>query len=62
MFISKEPLLREPIPYSGSLDRYESFDVTTPIGREFPKLQVSEILEDDVKIRDLGVLGNNILT
>ncbi|KAF8850797.1 alpha-ketoglutarate-dependent sulfonate dioxygenase [Acephala macrosclerotiorum] len=44
-----------PLKYSGSLDEYENFDVTSVIGREFPKLQLSEILEDDVKIRDLAI-------
>ncbi|KAI1385000.1 taurine catabolism dioxygenase [Hypoxylon trugodes] len=45
-----------PLKYSGSLDSYEQFDVTKVIGREFPKLQLSEILHDDTKIRDLAVL------
>lgn len=47
----------EPLEYSGSLDNYESFDVTSVIGREFPKLQLTELLADDVKIRDLAILG-----
>lgn len=46
-----------PLKYSGSLDSFESFDVTAVIGREFPGLQLSEILHDDEKIRDLAVLG-----
>lgn len=46
-----------PLEYSGSLDHYDSFDVTSVIGREFPKLQLSEILHDDQKIRDLAILG-----
>ncbi|KAH6670430.1 hypothetical protein B0J14DRAFT_670766 [Halenospora varia] len=46
----------EPLEYSGSLDNYESFDVTSVIGREFPKLQLTELLADDVKIRDLAIL------
>jgi len=45
-----------PLEYSGTLDHYESFDVTSVIGREFPKLQLSEILNDDAKIRDLAIL------
>lgn len=48
----------KPLKYSGSLDEYESFDVTSVIGREFPKLQLSEILEDDAKIRDLAITGD----
>lgn len=48
-------LKREPLTYSGSLDEYESFDVTNVIGREFPHLQLSQILHDDRKIRDLAI-------
>lgn len=47
----------KPLTYSGSLDAYESFDVTNVIGREYPKLQLSEILADDSKIRDLAIQG-----
>jgi hypothetical protein len=46
-----------PLEYSGSLDHYDSFDVTSVIGREFPKVQLSEILHDDQKIRDLAIIG-----
>ncbi|KAK3631164.1 hypothetical protein LTR22_021171 [Elasticomyces elasticus] len=48
---------REPLKYSGSLDEYESFDVTNVIGKEFPALQLSQILSDDTKIRDLAITG-----
>lgn len=46
-----------PLKYSGSLDNYEHFDVTAVIGREFPKLQLSEVVNDDTKIRDLAITG-----
>lgn len=46
-----------PLSYSGSLDAEDQFDVTAVIGREFPKLQLSDILKDDNKLRDLAVLG-----
>jgi hypothetical protein len=49
--------LPTPPKYSGSLDQYTSFDVTKVIGREFPDLQISDILEDDAKIRDLAITG-----
>ncbi|KAI0378110.1 taurine catabolism dioxygenase [Hypomontagnella monticulosa] len=45
-----------PLKYSGSLDSYNQFDVTKVIGREFTNLQLSEILHDDTKIRDLAIL------
>jgi len=46
-----------PLKYLGSLDSFEHFDVTGVIGREFPKLQLSQILDDDIKIRDLAITG-----
>ncbi len=49
--------LPAPLKYSGSLDTYEHFDTTAVIGREFPTLQLSHILHDDAKIRDLAILG-----
>ncbi|KAK3370407.1 hypothetical protein B0H63DRAFT_552368 [Podospora didyma] len=48
--------LSGPLTYSGSLDSYAQFDVTSVIGRELPTLQLSEILYDDTKIRDLAIL------
>lgn len=54
---STQSRLSGPLAYSGSLDPYDQFDVTAVIGREFPKLQLSEILNDDDKIRDLAILG-----
>lgn len=50
-----------PLEYSGTLDHYESFDVTSVIGREFPKLQLTDILNDDAKIRDLAITGTSRL-
>jgi hypothetical protein len=46
-----------PLKYSGSLDIYEHFDSTSVIGREFLKLQLSQIIDDDAKIRDLAITG-----
>ena len=54
---SSSSRLTGPLKYGGSLDAEEQFDVTNVIGREFPKLQLSEILHDDTKIRDLAILG-----
>ncbi|KAK4624506.1 Alpha-ketoglutarate-dependent dioxygenase oryG [Fulvia fulva] len=47
---------KAPLIYSGSLDHYKSFDPTNVIGRELPDLQLSDILGDDSKIRDLAIL------
>ncbi|KAL1963591.1 hypothetical protein VTN77DRAFT_8036 [Rasamsonia byssochlamydoides] len=48
-------LIREPLKYSGSLDEYRSFEVTPVIGTEFPEVQLTDILDDDNKIRDLAI-------
>ncbi|ORY56369.1 uncharacterized protein BCR38DRAFT_451187 [Pseudomassariella vexata] len=48
--------LTVPLTYSGTLDEYNQFDVTSVIGREFPDLQISEIIHDENKIRDLAIL------
>jgi hypothetical protein len=55
--VAAQSALKEPLKYSGSLDEYKSFDVTKVIGREFPDLQISDILHDDRKIRDLAITG-----
>lgn len=51
-----------PLKYSGSLNNYEHFDVTAIIGREFPKVQLSEIVNDDTKLRDLAITGKIIMS
>lgn len=56
--ITQSPSFPAPLQYTGSLDEYESFDVTSVIGREFPKLQISDILSDEKKIKDLAILGS----
>jgi hypothetical protein len=52
----KARLQRLPLEYSGSLDKYGFTDLTAAIGREFQSLQLSEIVNDDTKIRDLAIL------
>jgi hypothetical protein len=52
-------LAKRPLEYSGSLDGYKSFEVTNIIGREYPELQLSDILHDDNKIRDLAITGRS---
>lgn len=55
-----KPALPKPIPYTGSLDKYESFEVTPNIGSEFSSdLQLTDLLSADNAdelIRDLAVL------
>lgn len=50
-------LIREPLKHSGSLDESRSFEVTPVIGTEFPELQLTDILDDNNKIRDLAITG-----
>ena len=49
--------LDKPLEYTGSLDQYKSFEVANVIGREYPDLQLNEILADNTKIKDLAVIG-----
>lgn len=49
---------REPLKLSGALDRFESFDVTPIIGREFVDANLADILRapnSDDLIRDLAI-------
>lgn len=50
-------LLREPLKYSGALDQFRSFDYAPAIGTEYPDLQLTDILDDDAKLRDLAITG-----
>ena len=54
-------LTKTPIQLTGALDKFESFDVTPVIGKEFPKANLAQWLEApnaDELIRDLAVTGN----
>jgi len=61
----KSGLVNEPprqrLKYSGSLDCFERFDVTTVIGTEFfPGVQLAQLLvapNSDDLLRDLALLG-----
>ncbi|KAG5362019.1 Alpha-ketoglutarate-dependent sulfonate dioxygenase [Yarrowia sp. C11] len=52
-------LKKQPIKYTGSLDKYDHFEVTPNIGEEFSSVQLSSLLESDdyeTLVRDLAVL------
>lgn len=52
---------RTPLQLSGALDKYESFDVTPAIGREFPRANLVEWLNapnSDELLRDLAITSN----
>ena len=55
-------LIRKPLSDSGSLDKYRHFEVTPVIGTEFPDVQLSDLLQDDTKIRDLAITGKRETT
>lgn len=60
-----DQLIREPLKYSGSLDKFESVDLTTIIGREFPKVQLTDLLKAhnaDVLLRDLAITGTGSIS
>ncbi|KAJ5273158.1 hypothetical protein N7478_008283 [Penicillium angulare] len=52
---SQKTYIREPLKYSGSLNEYKNFDVTPVIGREFSGVQLTDLLNDDDKLRDLAI-------
>lgn len=42
---------------SGALDMYAYIDIASALGREYPDLQLSGIVADDAKIKDLAITG-----
>lgn len=47
-----------PLKYSGSLDKYENFEVTPVIGKEYPTAKIAELLRaenSDELLRDLAI-------
>jgi hypothetical protein len=48
-----------PLKYSGSLDAYKSIEITPVIGREYPDIQLTDLLNNDEKVRDLAILGTH---
>jgi hypothetical protein len=59
---SKGCLQKPPLQLSGILDKFESFDVTPVIGKEFPTANLKEWLRDpdsDQLLRDLAITGKS---
>lgn len=55
-------LIKTPMQLAGALDKFESFDVTPVIGKEFPNANLAEWLKADNAdelIRDLAITGKN---
>ena len=60
--ITLKGLAREPIKSNGSLDAFESFDVTPVIGREFPNANLKDFLRapnSDDLIRELALTSQS---
>lgn len=58
-------LIKPAMQLAGALDKFESFDITPVIGKEFPTANLTEWLESpnaDELIRDLAVTGKLILS
>lgn len=56
--LTKATRVKQPLTYSNTLDGYQSFDVTPVIGREFPEVQLTDILNasnSDELLRDLAI-------
>lgn len=55
-------LQKEPLKLNGSLETFESFDVTPVIGREFPSANLKEWLHSpnsDALLRDLAITSTH---
>lgn len=53
---------REPLRLSGALDKFESFDVTPVIGREYINVNLVDLLrapDSDDLLRDLAITSTN---
>lgn len=51
---------KEPLQLQGTLDQFESFDVTPIIGKEFPTANLKDWLEaphSDELLKDLAITG-----
>lgn len=58
--ITKATRVRQPLDSSSALDAYQSFDITPVIGREFPEVQLTSLLDgynSDELLRDLAIIG-----
>lgn len=55
--------LTAPLKPTGVLDKFDSFDVTPVIGREFPNANLKEWLRapnSDELLRELAITGTNL--
>ena len=60
---TSKPFVRTPLQYSGSLDGFKWFDVTTIIGREYPDIQLTGLMKaenSDKLLRDLAITSESL--
>jgi len=50
---------REPLKSNGSLDKYDYFEVTPIIGRQYTDLQISDLVESDEMIQEFAYVVSN---
>jgi hypothetical protein len=46
---------------AGVLDEFKYIDTSPALGREYPEIQLSSILENDAIVRDLAITGRPAL-
>lgn len=54
---------REPLKLSGALNKFEQFDVTPTIGREYANVDLAEWIQadnSDELLRDLAITGEHV--
>lgn len=57
---SSTNVIKVPLQLTGALDKFESFDLTPAIGKEFPKANLAQWLEAPNSaelLRDLAITG-----
>lgn len=54
-----EPAPCHPLPHrkSGALDNFKYIEISPALGREYPGLQLSSIIDDEEIVRDLAITG-----
>ena len=60
---TSKPFVRTPLQYSGSLDGFKWIDVTTIIGREYPDIQLTNLMKADNSeqlLRDLAITSESL--
>jgi len=63
-FVKKSKTSSQRLENSGSLDQFKHFDSTPAIGREFPDVQLADLINAsnaDTLIRDLAITSTSFI-